>query len=667
MANARFKLKYGASPVDMALSLISKTRVNKSGFTRLLIDILEGVVLIHFANDPRTTTGVNAMVVLNRYLEFPEAETAGVASWWKMHGRHAAQLVQQAYLNDRLMPAAAPDSALVLCNDSGSPLFSPRAPSFPFASSDRLGVAGPIRQDNVAGHSSSSDVTVWHLPTVATSSHPVWHDLVGEEGDMRQIVRQLVSNTPTRLVKGTSRAVRELGRQAFGPRAACVIEFGAGIKMYRKLKRGGSSSTGMAPPGASVHAGLCDPSVLDCFAAVEVVAGYVPPFDRNDLMLTNRAGVDSATGQPVVLVKLVCGSMPLYITWCVASEVAVFKESVCSGAVICNELVTAVRFNITLVEIIYPADTFVGDEILLMLHLLENEIELGRTLRPPSGANSCIPHATHLHLFKAGECHNATVRSVRAGNDVKRAVSALVQVESAYRALIQTLPRLIFKLVGEGNDLGDGSVEAAQRCVCVFFDEARTLKSGFEFARVHCTRMLAVYLEIYTKRQLAMEKAWVHAQILSGGAVGLDGVPSFQSLVKEGAQRPVMYSEAYGTMTSTCELLKTLCVEEERWRAIRDMRWCFAAHTLGLWCVGDRNRGGNATGVVVMDPPPVVESVTTKEIGDAYKVMIMLVHPDKNKKESASDDACRVGAARQYMMQSRYASLRVVGCKVGSG
>ena len=615
MADARYKLKYGVSPVQMALSTLSKTKVDKSKLTQLLTSVLEGNVVIQFLNDPRTSNGCDHMQVLREYFQFADEDTATWTSWWKNNGRHAVQLVQQAYLNDRHISTA--NTSLI---QVASPSFN-RSPSL-FPTSGVLNVPGiTLKTIN------TSDVG-FYRPSVSTSSHPtpVLRDTTADtnttilEVDMRQNVLRMVSKSTDSCFKGTSRATRDLNRQPFGPRSSCLVQFGRGIFKYKKLKRHSQSQLGLSAP-----------ELMTCFEADEIPVGYNPPFDRNDLMFTNRNALDGINIQPVALVLIECGRVPLYMTWCLESDIEGFMNNVCSGTIVCNASVTGVRSSVTAVREMYPSDTFYSDEVLVMLDLLENEIELQRTLRPPKGCNQTIPHATHLHLFQAGSCHNANVRRLRICNEVTSSLKELCMGVDAYDALFQTLPLLVFTIVSSGC----GDYGLSQRCIYAFFEKASVLKTSFTETQNRCFRLLTQFGDIDKQRREAVERAWVHAQITPGVEIGV----TFQSMTTESNTRPLFYIESYREMTLQTTRMDTSERNAKLWSSLRDMQWCFAAQTLGMWIVEQP-----------IQPPPLIEQTTLQQIKNARGIVIRSCHPDKNKNSDANNHSAKVGNAFEYMI-----------------
>ena len=618
MADALYKLKHGVSPVEMACSLILKTKVDQQVAKQLLTDIMEGVVLIEFSNDPRTVNGVDPLITLQNYFHFQESETAVFKSWWRSHGRHAAQLVQQAYLSQSyvIQPSLASTALTIIPTTTASASLRP--------------ATKPRSSLRARG---STDMVV-HRPSVSTSSYPVavgrdaaaaelMAASIVETTTMRQLVLGMVSKHANSSFKGTKRATRDLNRQPFASRHSCLVEFTRGVTTYRKLRPVGD---------------LCALEVLDCFVATEVPPGYAPPFDRNDLMLTNRAALEIVSTEPVALVLLECGSVPLYATWCEDSQLECLKGKICDGTVVCNASVTDARSVITSLSVIYPADTFYGPEVLIMLHLLENEIEILRTLRPPKGANHVIPHGTHMHFYKDGLCHNANVRVARMRKDVNTSLAELQRVVDSYGALIRTLPSLVVKLVtGVSNDTGRRreAEDLSQRCVSVFLEQASSANSNVMNIRNRCLGMLARFREIDSQRREAVERAWVHGQIKTGS----NTQTTFESMATACSEPPAFYKESYAVLTATVRLMETHLEEMQAWDAVRNMKWCIAAHTLGIWSPSE------------VVPPPLIKKTLLDQISTAYRAMMMSVHPDKSK-SAHPDKSHQVNSAKEYMLET---------------
>jgi len=605
-ADERFRRSLEVSPLDMAMDIVVRTRVDKAAFKTLLSDVLGGKVLVKMRNDSRTKNGEAPLDVLKRYLNFAPEQQAAWNNWWKTYGQYAVQLVQQFALN-----SYTPNPAGV--------------------------EAPPLASSVVVVTTAKHCEGVLSVSTVPMGARNALYD------EVQMVMRE---NAHT-FGKGGhpfrgDRAVRDTGRVEYMELKPCVESFLADMKKWKQIR-------GQTPTGAVENVALWQKArMLECFQPDMVPVNYQPGFDRNDLFNTNHVSLErfGSGHHRVALVTLDRLDTPMYMTWCLENELASFLSSVCAGELVCNSMVTSRLKDSppTSISVVYPPDAFIGDESLLLVELLEKEIDIDQTLR--TACNRPIPHSTHIHLYESCtiSTHNAMVHQMQSKAGVELALSAAERATRKYVQLAGTLPRMVAAVLR-------CPLLRAQRCINDFVANSKNSEDEFIAMYNLASKKISEFSDIKTSWYRTVEKEWVLAQCEGSTTEGTQLQQAFDDLDGEmgvpqfSKNSTVKLGEFYMEFCSTQNLIK-------KWSMITDMKWCFALRELRMWALCHTAQE--------LVPPPLPISLTEAQILHAWKIVSRVVHPDKtiDQGQHINEKFHQLSSAKEYAKEMIVAAVQ---------
>jgi hypothetical protein len=603
-------VRMDVSPVEMAMFSVKKTHVNQPAFAEMLADVLSGAISVKFANDPRTSGGEEPMEVLRRYLEFSEDQKNTWTTWWRLHGKHATQLVQQ-----HAPGFGIPNSVL-----RGRGGRARRQASDPSSGS---GSGSSTAEERVA-NSPRMMVSVSHLKPAQREEA---YDTVQE--DMRTMVHSFQCLGDSRSLKPVKRAVRESmieRRTEYRKVASATDRFAESLVPWR--------ASGALDSITNIS--RAERYVQDVERYVQALqTNYDPGFDRNDLLLTNAAeGKQIANGREVTVVALYCGTSPLYLTWCVQGKQDELEEGVRTSRIRCNASVEAVLrrpgVKVTHSVLVSPGDGYAPDELLQLIKLLETQVD-ATGFRAPAACNDIIPHIEHFHLYAVG----GSVAAFNARHE-KHALEAEIEAKMAevrstigsFENQTGSLPELVHKLFSSGDNGGnnmdgvddvdpDRKDASTARCLESLWDRAKEYSRVMGVAMGTGHSMIERYrssLETYTH---VIEREWVKSITDSTHTAELDRL--FQNVRGKRVEKNPFLCDARVSMAKLENDVAKVKQDLGQWVFCKDLEWCRALVTLGLWDIHADYVG----------PPPSPRDLTKSEVATRSRELLRLLHPNQ--------------------------------------
>ncbi len=564
------------SPVDMAFKLVEKTKTAKQHpdeIRRLLADVQNGTVHIYMDNDPRTFDhGQSALDVFKQYWTIAPKDEGKWQLWWKSHGRHAVQLVQQ-FQSTTHVPLPSSSTCILA------------KPTQPVAETK-------------------------YKPKDPEMNKEQWYRI---QHQMMEDVKQLQSHGSFQSLT-TEKAIRVTNKKAYEDPPDLVKQF---IDNVREWKDTRDFDVFVGNTLADNH--------WDTL-----------PYDRNDLYHPdNRDDLTRIqSGEEVGLVTLdLANNQSFYLTWCFAEDINNFTHLVRTEQVICNQHVSQVlkQTHDIHLEMVAEGDFFYGPEVVILLKALEDEVESYRDLRVPQGCNTVIDHSSHIQLSKGFSihAHNAVVYLSQCQQQYKTHVRHAHNVCQEFAQQVQGIPGVVLHLFTTFEDA------QTKRCIQSMFREIEKTERKFnthhkQLSGLH-TDMMA-YFQRY-KRQV--EEDWTIAQLQHHGSnapVPQDVQQAFDTVnsVDELAAIPTEARIEVQAFTKSFQQHRCIML---KWTMVKEVRMVKTMIALGLWSLDVPNENGNAS-VKALRPPPSYSTLASPRHYPTFTQSVRNFnkhHPDMSK------------------------------------
>ncbi len=578
------------SPVEMAFKLVEKTRGGKQypdQLHKLLVDVQNGIAQVYMENDPRTfEKGQSALDVMKRYWPIPPKEEARWQTWWKSHGRHAVQLVQQFQIAGVCARSSHYASSLSILQKPSEPTLS----------------------DGSKYSAQDSELT-----------KDRWYHI---QHQMIEDVKQLQTKGSFKSLS-KDRARRVIECRAFDDPPDVVAQFLSDARKWKDSK---------------------DFTVFVGNHISDVSENYWDsvPYDRNDLFHPNNHDAlrRIQSGEEVALVTLdFVDNKSFYLTWCFEGELDNFVHLVRTGQIFCNEHVTNVlkQTHEIHLELFSEGDFFYEHGVVILLKALEDGVESYRDLRVPYGCNTLIDHSTHIQLSQGFSisAHNAVVFLTRCQSKYRKTVSDAHDVCQNFVQQVQGIPGVVLNLFATFED------SQAERCLHSMFKEIEKTERKFNHYHQQLSELNGDMVAFFQRYKTQVEEDWTIAQLQLHGAntpvpIGVQQAFDTMNSVDDLSAIP---TEAY---VEVCGF--TACFQQHRriklkWSIVKEVRIVKTMIALGLWSLDlPTIEGGAETSAKSLKPPPSYEFLASRS---GYADFTMRVrkfnatHPDKSKTDGS--------------------------------